>query len=935
MSGSRITSRGLVQRDRQRSFSFDGRRYHGLEGDTLASALLANGVDVVGRSFKYHRPRGFWGSWVEDPNGIFDVTWRNGNLPNCQATTTPLCDGMVARSVNAWPSAAFDLKAGLDLFHRFMPAGFYYKTFMWPDWHLFEPGIRKMAGLGRVSGAPPAEYTGVNRDARCDVLVVGAGAAGLVAARAAAETGSAVWLVDDHAEPGGNLRQMHDDMAGTPVEDWITMQVAAIRAAGGRILLQTTAVGIFDHNVAGLAERRGFDAAPNLWRLRAERIILACGAVEQSVGFCNNDRPGVMSASAALDYLTRYGVTVAGRIALISATNQSEAVAERLRSAGSDVRLFDARHDGLQARGRQRVHALAHRGGAHPCDAILVAGGWAPSVHLWCHGGGKLDWHISMNCYVPGTGPKGISATGAGAGIFQLDQALDHAHEVGRGTTASRPSAGFRALPRPPEVGGKGRKWVDLQGDVTLHDVELAAREGYQAIEHLKRYTTLGMSTDQGKTANMAGLQAIAAFRDRPVPEIGTTTFRPPFTPVPLALYRGDRRGHHFNPVMRLALESEHRKAGAALREYGGWLRPAYYGQEPESEATVREGETARLSGGILDASSLGKIEVMGPDAADFLNFIYYNTVTNLAPGRILYGFMLNENGIVMDDGVLTRVAENRFIVSCSSSHVSTVEKHLERWRQDGNDPDRVFVHDTTLNWGTVTISGPKAREIVAGLGLGIAVDAQSLPHMHFREGTFDGSPARVARVSFTGDLSYEVSVRTKSLRALWALSTGLGAEMGVRPIGVEALEVMRLEKGFIIIGKDTDGTTMPHDLGFEIPRKRKSAEFIGKRALFTQAGSREDRAKLVGLAVEPGQPVLPVGAHVVVGKGKGLRSAGFVTSSRYSPTLRQPVALALIRNGTAGVGETVELRDMGRAFKAKITSPTVFDPEGARLNAQ
>ena len=925
---------GLIDRSRPLNFSFDGKAYQGFEGDTLASALLANGQRIMGRSFKYHRPRSVWSAWFDDPNAIFDVELNGLHMPNCAATTTYLEEGMQARSVNTFPSAQSDIKGVLDSFSRFMPAGFYYKTFMWPNWHMFEGFIRNMAGLGRVENAEKVGYRAGQRHDSCDVLVIGGGAAGLAAARQAAESGRSVILAEDHREFGGGLYRRGGLVEGIAAALWVEQQAEAIKAAGGRLMPRTTAIGVYDHNLVGLVEEHGFGAAPTLHRVRAEQIVMATGAIDRPVTFANNDRPGVMAVDGALEYLARYGVLVGRDIAITSNNSRAKPAAEALRAAGAKVRMLDAAQGPFTAHGGKNLKAITQGKERFTCDTVLASGGMVPLVHLWRHAGGKLDWRDEIAAFVPGKAPEGMSAIGAANGEFDLDHALIEARNILSGTEAKKPKPTYALRQIQPDTSSKTRQWIDFQHDVTLKDIELAARENYASVEHLKRYTTLGMASDQGKTSNMAGLAAMARLQGQSIPETGTTTFRPPFVPVPLEIYRGRRRGQNFNPLKRLVLEPELRAAGAVMAEYGGSLRPAWFGDSPAVQEIEREALMARSAAAIFDASTLGKIEIIGPDATHFLNFIYYNTISTLKPGNIRYGFMLTERGAVYDDGVVARMDENRFIISCSSSHVDGVVALLEQWRQDGNNPDRIFVHDTTANWPTVTVTGPKAREILAKLALGIDLAPEAFKHMSWREGRFDGAPARVSRVSFSGDTSFEISVPVAKARALWRAALEAGKPYGAGPAGVEALSILRAEKGYIIIGKDTDGDTMPHDLGFGIPRQKKTVDFVGDRSLHTENATRPDRKQLVGLMVPAGAPPLPTGAHLVAGSGGKRRSIGFVTSSYKSPTLGHPIALALVEGGAAREGEELTVWHMGEESGATITSPCFYDPKGELLHA-
>ncbi|MCB1448972.1 MAG: (2Fe-2S)-binding protein [Nitratireductor sp.] len=927
-------------------FSFDGRSLEGRQGDTIASALLANNFAIIGRSFKYHRPRGIFGSWSEEPNAIVDVTIDGKTTPNLRATTERLVDGMEVRSVNSAPSAARDRSALLDRFARFLPAGFYYKTFILPDWHLFEPRIRAMAGLGRVdpTNEPAADCAVFHQS--CDLLVIGAGPAGLAAACAAADAGRKVMLVDERAEAGGTLGWCDVEIDGMGGADWGQLQLSRLRAAGHQVLLNSTAFGTYDHDLVSVWQRRetGGDA---LWQLRPGEIILAAGAIERPLVFADNDRPGVMLAEAALFYLRQHGILVGSEIVLATNNDRSLLVARALRDAGATVTIADLRQ-GARIEGVGWHGGIEHvlvNGRKIAADCLLVSGGYTPSVHLFCQAKGKLRLDETIAAFVPDNAVNRTMSpmriVGAANGEMDIDAAIASGFSAGGGK--GKAPAVTEGIQRYhvgaawPEPGGKTRAWIDLQNDVTLKDVELAARENFRSVEHLKRYTTLGMATDQGKTSNMNGLAAMAAITGRGIAETGTTTYRPPFVPVPFTVIAGRRRGELMNPVRRLTLENEHKAAGAVFREYGGWLRPAHYGAqfgiEDWAEAIQAEALRARQTVGILDGSPLGKIEVMGPLASALMDFNSYQTISTLKPGRIRYGFMLTEAGVIYDDGVVSKVSDEHFIVSCSSGHVQGVYMRLEEWRQDQFDPDQVYIHNSTPQWATLTATGPASRELVAGLGLGIDLDDPALPHMSFREGQFAGAAARVARVSFTGDRSYEVSVPQSMAAALLSAMREGAAKLGGCLLGSEALLLLRAEKGYIIAGKDTDGTTMPHDLGITGPRDKRQNEYVGKRSLFTENAMREGRLQAVGLTVDAGKAALPTGAHLIETVSGKHRSAGFVTSSYWSPVLGRPIALALVENGLSRLGQSVELYHLGKSKTARISPVCAFDPEGKRLN--
>jgi sarcosine oxidase subunit alpha len=956
MSAERLPDGGsAIDRSRPLSFSFDGREIQAFAGDTIASALLANDVAVVGRSFKYHRPRGIWGAGVEEPNALVDIA---GSGPNMRATTEPARQGLIARSVNAAPDAARDRHAFIDRFARFIPAAFYYKTFMWPNWHRYEPRIRAMAGLGKVDPAWKAKRPAAQINHHCDVLVVGAGPAGLTAAMLAARVGKSVMLVDEQLAPGGSLLHRDSAIDGKSGPQWAEETVAALRQEGHLVLASTTAFGVYDHHLVALNQRHHDGRPDTLWRVRPRQIVLATGAIERPLPFDNNDLPGIMSAEAALIYLRRHGVRAGRRIVVATNNDSAYEVAGAMAKAGAEVALVDMRdgpfhaapagvrrlggHRIASARGGTRVESITlDDGSSLATDSVLVSGGSSPTIHLYCQARGKPRWEEARAAFLPGDPVAGLSVAGAIKGAVSLSDVLASAVEAvaSLGETKAKvpastgPDTRDGVMPAWPQAGAKGRVWIDYQSDVTAKDVELAARENFVSVEHLKRYTTLGMATDQGKTSNLPGLALMAGITRRSVPETGTTTYRPPFTPVPFTSYTGLCGGELMAPVRRLPLEALHRAKGAVFQEYGGWLRPAHYGADADS-AIQQEARRARESVALFDASTLGKIEVMGPRAAEFVDFIYYNTMSTLQPGRCRYGFMLSETGVVFDDGVLVRLDEHRFIVSCSSSHVAAVHARLEEWRQDRFGRAAVYIHNVTAERATLTLSGPRSRQLLASLDPGVSLDDRDLPHMAVAEGWFGPDDLRIVRVSFTGDRSYELSIRADRAQALWARLEEARSTFDAVTIGLEAMMILRAEKGYIVIGKDTDGTTMPQDLGIAGPRAKRAGEYVGRRSLFTEVASKEDRLQFVGLSVTPGEPPLAPGAHGITRDRGRLRSQGFVTSSHMSPTLGRPIALALIARGAARHGETIDIQHLGNIRRATITPPCAFDPKGERLNA-
>ncbi len=979
MTARRLAAGGRIDRTRSLAFTWDGVPLSGFAGDTVASALLAAGVRVVGRSFKYHRPRGLFGAWTEEPNAIVDVTLGEVEEPDARATVVELCAGVAARGVNGRPSVARDAYGVLDLAHRFLPAGFYYKTFL-RDWPRREARIRAMAGLGRVAGTPdPRRFA--SRSAQCDVLVVGAGPAGLAAARAAAASGLSVIVADDRFIPGGSLHWRAatiDEQAGA---DWAAATVAALAAQGVRVMARTTVFGAYDHGAYGVLERAADPpagwAAERLWTVRARRTVLAPGAIERPLVFPDNDRPGVMSADAVLHYLRVYAVR-AGESAVVATNNDSAyEVALALHAAGTAVIVADLRPAlpeaaraataaGLRVMANTAVLGTIGRNGVRlvdlgppdatsaraatmrvAADLVAVAGGWSPTVHLASQSGFRPRWDAARTAFVADTlrGDQHFIDAADIAGALEAGHAagVAAAGALGRTVALAAPrtpppaaAAPLRALWRVPIRGA--RQWVDLQNDVTADDIALAARENYASVEHLKRYTTLGMATDQGKTSNVNGLALLAEATLRTIPEVGTTTFRPPYTPVTLGAVAGLRHGRLYAPWRQLPAHAEHAALAAEMREYGGWMRPACYRRAGEDAAAAVQREAAAVRGGVglFDASSLGKIAVAGPDAATFLNLMYYNEVATLKPGRIRYALLLQETGVVYDDGVVARLAPERYLLSPSSSHTQGVLAMLERWHQTEWPQLRVAFHDITAAWATFVLAGPAARAVLAPFtDIPLADDA--LPHMAVAEGRIRGIAGRIARVSFSGERSYEVSVPAGYGLALWQALLAAGAPHEITPYGVETSSLLRAEKGYILIGTDTDGMTLPDDIGMAASLRSKSVDFVGRRSLLMPEARRPDRRQFVGLLPADPATVPAVGAHAIERTADGgLRSLGWVTSAFHSPALGRSIALGMVQRGRAlaAAGAVVELYHLGRITRARVCAPVFFDPTGERLRA-
>ncbi|MFZ0499163.1 MAG: sarcosine oxidase subunit alpha family protein [Steroidobacteraceae bacterium] len=985
MNSHRLESGGRIDRSRRLAFEFDGRQYYGFAGDTLASALLANGVRIIGRSFKLHRPRGLMAAWSEEPNGIVQIGSGATAVPNLKATQIELIDGLKARSVNCWPSARWDIFAFLGLFGRMMPAGFYYKTFKWPSWHWFEPVIRRAAGLGTAPIRPdPDRYE--ERFEHCDVLVVGAGPAGLAAALAATRAGARVVLCDDRPILGGSLQWEEKVIDGRPALEWVTAAERQLRtASNARVLTNTTAFGCYDHRLAALAERLGGQnrepLRERLWHVRAAQIVVASGAIERPIVFPENDVPGVMLASAATSYAVQYAVRPGRRAVVVTSTDSGYEAAEALRARGVEIAAIidsrvepgeitaGAKHTGIavlaghvpvRVHGTRAVKAIDVRPQSADaqgtgsslrlgCDLICVSGGWTPTVHLFSQARGQLRYDPGRAALIPVTGLNGLQCAGAAAGNFALHQCLTDGFATGREAAkaaGARSDAGLAPIGIPercavtafwacPQVRPR-KSWVDFQSDVTRADLELAVRENLRSVEHVKRYTTTGMAVDQGKTSNMNALGILSELTKVPIAEIGPTTFRPPYDPVTLGTLAARHVGEFYHPQRRTPLDRQHAAHEAVFEDFGGWRRPAWYASHGRTrvECIRAEKRVTRGAVSLFDGSPLGKIEVRGPDAAVFLNRMYYNTMRTLAVGRIRYGLMLSEHGVIIDDGVCMRLADDHFLISTTSAGASRVFAGFEDWLQCEWPDLRVLVTNVTSAWGNIAVAGPRARELLSLLSTDIDLDRGSFPHLSIRCGTLEGVRIRMARVGFTGELSFELNVPAGYTASLWEHLLERGASLGVMPIGIEALQELRTEKGYIHVGTDTDGRTLPADIGMGEVLARKSDDFVGRRSLERTDATRADRLQFVGLEADGRNTVLPIGAHVVADAKRRTGSQGYVTSTCMSETLGRSIALGLVQAGRRRLGEAVQVYSDGRLYPARIVSPRWYDPEGERLSA-
>ncbi|HXA72576.1 MAG TPA: sarcosine oxidase subunit alpha family protein [Stellaceae bacterium] len=982
-----------IDRARPLSFSFDGERMTGLAGDTLASALLANGVRVVGRSFKHHRPRGVFTAGPEEPNAL--VAMRKGarHEPNTRATMVELYDGLEAESQNRWPSLRFDLLGINDRLSPIFPAGFYYKTFMWPPrgWMTYEHYIRRAAGLGTApAGRDPDRYE--HRSAHCDVLVVGGGPAGLMAALAAGRAGARVILCDERAELGGSLLRENRAIGDEAGAAWARRISAELDTLPNlRVLPRTTVFGLFDHGMAALIERVADhlpvppDHTPRQrrWTVRARQIVLATGAIERPLVFAGNDRPGVMLASAARAYVHQYGVRPGARAVVFANNDAGYRTAVDLAAAGIEVvAVVESRvgegsthtdelagipvfsgHAVVAAYGRFGLTAVDVAPLAEgstirriDCDLLAVSGGLSPTVHLHSHAGGKLAWDEARLCFVPSTGRATVRSVGAAKGSFGLGACFA---EGARGGAEAAAAVGFTkpsgvTLPAVPDepvrepqalwavparADRRGKRFVDIQDDVTVEDVGLAAREGYVSVEHLKRYTTLGMGTDQGKTANVNGLALLAQLRGEAIPAVGTTTFRPPFTPVTIGALAGREIGLHFMPIRRTAMHDWHVAQGAVMIETGLWMRPRCYPRagETPAQAVGREAAHVRNAVGLVDVSTLGKIDVQGPDATEFLQRVYANAWASLPVGKARYGLMLREDGIVFDDGTTSRIGEQRYFMTTTTANAAAVLMHLEYFLQIVWPELRVQVTSETEQWAAMALAGPRSRTVLARVVEGLDVSDASLSFMGVREARVAGLPARIFRISFSGELAYEINAPADYGRALWEALLAAGAGEDIIPYGTEAMGVLRIEKGHVA-GPELDGRTTPEDLGLGRLVSAKKPDFIGKHLGSRPALKEAARLRLVGLVAADGISKLRPGAQLVAEPAPILpaKSLGHITSAAHSPTLGHSVALALVSGGLARKGETLYasfLLEESATVPVRVVDPVFVDPEGKRLH--
>jgi heterotetrameric sarcosine oxidase alpha subunit len=971
----RLSQGGLIDRDSSIRFQFDERWYRGHAGDTLASALLANGVGLVGRSFKYHRPRGILTAGSEEPNALVHIGKGAHKTPNIRATTQELYQGLYATSQNAWPSLKWDVMEANNLLSPFLGAGFYYKTFMWPRsfWEkVYEPLIRRAAGLGALSGQPdPDLYE--KAFAQCDLLVIGSGPTGLMAALTAARAGADVILADENERFGGRLLSETGTLDGQSGSDWATSVIAELSSMDNvRLMTRTTVTGAYDGGTYGALERvsHHFAAAHDglplecFWRIAAKRTVLAAGALERPVAFANNDRPGIMLASAVRSYVNRYAVAPGKKVAVFGNNDDAHQTVRDLQAAGVEVvALIDNRAGagaGLDVatfagqmvtgtKGRLGLSQITLSSGQNiEADCLAVSGGWNPTVHMTCHMNGRPEWRDDIASFVPRPNMvPGMIAAGACNGDFSTTACLS------AGIAAAKSALGDLRMSAPdidvPEaenaayaleplwqVPGKGRAWLDFQNDVTTKDIKQAVRENMISVEHMKRYTTQGMATDQGKNSNVSALAVLADATGRGIPETGTTTFRPPYVPVALSALGAGARGKGFAPERLTTSHAATLQMSAPMMEAGLWYRPSYFPKAAETtwrQSCDREVGYVREAVGVCDVSTLGKIDLKGPDAGRFLDFVYANMFSTLKSGKVRYGLMLREDGHVMDDGTTARLGEDHYLMTTTTAAAGQVMKHLDYVQQLHARDMKVRFTSVTEHWAQFAVAGPKARALISAL-VDEPITDENFPFMGCAPVTLDGIQARLFRISFSGEHAYEIAVPARHGDALFRDLVARAEALGGGAYGMEALNVLRIEKGFIT-HSEIHGRITADDIGFGRMVSAKK-DCIGKLASTRPGLHGAEREQLVGLKPAGDVKMMLAGAHLFRQGAEAVRanSQGYITSAGFSPTLGTNLALGFLKDGRARHGEVIEVVDHLREVKAmaEVCDPVFFDPDGGRV---
>ena len=993
----RLDNIGYINRDKKISFTFNGKKYFGYEGDTLASALLANGIHLVGRSFKYHRPRGFFGAGVDEPNAKVQLYKGAKTEPNANATEVELVEGLIVKSQNCWPSVSFDFGAINNLFQKFFPAGFYYKTFMWPKsfWYkVYEPIIRKAAGLGVAPLKPdPDRYE--HKYEYCDVLIAGSGPSGLASALAAAKNGARVILAEDKSRFGGSLLVDEVTIGNKKGKEWADEAISQLKSMPNVIVKNRSQVfGYYDHNMMVMFEKtrdhienpNKFTPRQKLWYIRAKEIVISTGSLERPLIFGNNDRPGILLSSAAKEYLKVYGVLV-GRKPIIftnndsaydtaiefkknginplvvdTRTNSDSSVVSEAKNLNIDIKFS---HGIANTKGHLKVNSATigkfnsdkssyENLEEVSCDCICVSGNWTPTVHLSSQSGNKLKFNETIDAFIPSQSRQKESTIGSANGSFTLKQALEDGFNKGfelsnkitnKNSKSTAPTSNERSygehdkfwcMPLPKNKHYK--RFVDFQNDVAVSDIELAVREGFRSIEHVKRYTTLGMATDQGKTSNLNGLQLVSNIEGKIVPEVGHTTFRPPYTAVTIGTIVGREVGKHYRPTRKSPMHEWHEKNNAVFVDAGLWLRPRYYKQGNESleEAAKREANNVRKNVGVCDVTSLGKIDIKGPDTAEFLNRIYTNAWMKLPVGKARYGVMLREDGIVFDDGTTTRISENHFHMTTTTAQAVNVLAHLEYYLQVVWPELNVNVLSTTEQWAGAALAGPNSRELLSKLFPETNILNEALPFMGYKESDLFDVPARIFRISFSGELAYEINVESGYGTFMWEKIIEFGQEMNIEPYGTEALSTLRIEMGHVA-GSELDGRTIPYDVSLEGMLSKKK-DFIGKRSLTREAFLNPKREKVVGVIPLDKKTTIPEGSHLVKDGNASSPNPklGHVSASCWSVEYNNPFSLAIIQDGKNRIGEKLYAVSPlnNKNIAVEIVSSHYVDPKGERVRS-
>ena len=993
----RLKDEGLIDRSKKISFKFNGKKYFGYEGDTLASALIANGVHLVGRSFKYHRPRGFYGAGVDDPYALVQLIRNNETIPNIKATEQELFEGLEAKSVNCWPNVNFDI-GGINNFLRiFLPAGFYYKTFMWPKsfWYrIYEPFIRKAAGFGVVTHEHDKERY-EHKYEYCDLLVTGSGPSGLASAYSAAKNGAKVILAEDKPRFGGSLLTSEVTIGNQTGKEWADKIVTELKEMPNVVVKNRAQVfGYYDHNMLVMSERisehmpktEKFMPKQKLWYIRAKEVVISSGSIERPIVFGNNDTPGILLSSAAKEYMKVYGVLVGKKPLIFTNNDSAYETAIEFKKNGINPIVLDSRkelnsdliteaknlgidikfeHVVVNANGYRKVKSAdiakisedkTNLGKIENivCDCICVSGFWTPTIHLASQSGGKTKFNEDIDAFIPSQSKQNETTVGSANGIFNLNDTLKNSFEAGyelskkitsKENKLSVPAVvekknskhdKFWCVPLPK--GKNYKRFLDFQNDVAVSDIELALREGYRSIEHVKRYTTLGMATDQGKTSNLNGLQLVSNIENKVVPEVGHTTFRPPYTPVSIGAIVGREVGKHSKPTRKSPMHSWHEKNNAVFVDAGLWLRPRYYkkGNETLFDASKREAENVRKNVGVCDVTTLGKIDVKGPDAAEFLNRVYTNAWLKLPVGKARYGVMLREDGIVMDDGTTTRVSENHYHMTTTTAQAANVLSHLEYYLQIVWPELNVNVVSTTEQWAGAAIAGPKSRDLLQKLFPETDCSNEGLPFMGFIETKLFGVYARIFRISFSGELAYEVNVESDNGNFMWEKIIELGEEFKIQPYGTEALSTLRIEMGHVA-GSELDGRTTPFDNSLEGLLSKKK-DFIGKRSLQKEAFISPDREKLVGVVPLDKKTSIPEGSYIVRDANAKLPNPklGHVSASCWSVEYNNPFSLAIIKDGKNMIGQKLFALSplKNKSIPVEIVSSHYVDPKGERVRS-